>query len=638
MRKIFSLFLFLAFGVATTAQQAHAQGYEPYGKVGKEDLELKSCDFEKDANAEVLFDRSTVNTHFFQDRHKRVKIFNERGMGQANVRIVYNSMATFYNIPIFITLSNFKAETINYVDGKINITPLDKKDVRIEKIDKYYSALVFAMPNVKPGSIIEYKYAFSGTNYNWYFQSNIPVRYSEISIEFPPNMAWHYIPHTTQPLIKDVGGPLDAVQDKVMTNVHSLNDEPFAGSPYDNMQHMEFIETDRSATSWNNIGARLMQYEDVGQQIGRSLSGEDEIITQAKSLKSVDDKVAFIFNKVRNEMKWNDLNEFYVIDGTSEAWDRKTGDAAEINFIVLHLLKKAGINAYPLFTSTTDHTKLNPFNPDITKLNKVEVYVPVDTTDADNPKFYVLDATNKYNAYNQIPRDDLNTFGICADKDNFSSKYIFMDDKQPVTQLVSLDAEISADGNMNGTAEITRFDYNKLTSLRKYKTDGEEKYKRYLCNDDNNLKLLSLQMGNMDVDTLPLTQDIKFNMALTGADGTYIYFNPNLFITPHKNPFLSDQRQSDIDFGYQDRISLSGRFKIPAGYKVDALPGSINMIMPDTSIVFKRTLNEQDGTITIRYTMIRKKSLFSQAGYAEFAMFYKKMYEMLNEQIVLKKS
>jgi len=36
---------------------------QSYGKVDKADLELKACDFEKDANAEILF--STRNTTSF---------------------------------------------------------------------------------------------------------------------------------------------------------------------------------------------------------------------------------------------------------------------------------------------------------------------------------------------------------------------------------------------------------------------------------------------------------------------------------------------------------------------------------------------------------------------------------------------
>ncbi len=60
--------------------------------------------------------------------------------------------------------------------------------------------------------------------------------------------------------------------------------------------------------------------------------------------------------------------------------------------------------------------------------------------------------------------------------------------------------------------------------------------------------------------------------------------------------------------------------------------------MPDKSITFKRIVAEQDGDILVHYTIDYKRSLFLKDEYPSIHDFYKKMYEMLNEQIVLKKS
>ncbi len=56
---------------------------QPYGKIDKADLEMTSCDFEKDANAEVLFDKADVyfddRLNVILERHVRIKIFNDNG-------------------------------------------------------------------------------------------------------------------------------------------------------------------------------------------------------------------------------------------------------------------------------------------------------------------------------------------------------------------------------------------------------------------------------------------------------------------------------------------------------------------------------------------------------------------------------
>jgi len=134
-----------------------------------------------------------------------------------------------------------------------------------------------------------------------------------------------------------------------------------------------------------------------------------------------------------------------------------------------------------------------------------------------------------------------------------------------------------------------------------------------------------------------LIQDINFNLDLTGSDDNYIYFNPNLFTSLHKNPFLNENRHTDIDFGYLHNLAINGVYILPAGYKVDALPKNLSLTMPDRSITFRRFVGEQDGKIAVRYTITYQKSIYFKEDYADFHEFFKKMYEMLNEQIVLKK-
>ncbi len=283
--------------------------------------------------------------------------------------------------------------------------------------------------------------------------------------------------------------------------------------------------------------------------------------------------------------------------------------------------------------STRKHGRINPGYPNSYQFNSTVAYIPVDSN-----KYYVLDATNKYNIYNQVPNNFLNSFGFCVNKEDKAYDLIFLQDKDPVRQVVLITAEIKPEGKMNGSADISSFSYNRMNCVRKYKTDGEKKYIDFLRDDNNNLKIASVTFENMDIDTLPLRQKMDFNLDLTGADDNYIYFNSNLFTDLKTNPFLSENRTTDIDFGYRDNYSIIGIFKLPPGYKVDAMPKSISMMIPDKSVVFNRFVAEQDGSLMIRLTVDFKQSMYFKENYAEFHEFYKKMYEMLNEQVVLKKS
>jgi hypothetical protein len=79
MKKYFILFL---LGLSAFTVRAQIQPTVPvetaFGKIDMADLEMTSCDFEKDANAMVLFDRAEMACgipEILMERQKRIKIF-----------------------------------------------------------------------------------------------------------------------------------------------------------------------------------------------------------------------------------------------------------------------------------------------------------------------------------------------------------------------------------------------------------------------------------------------------------------------------------------------------------------------------------------------------------------------------------
>jgi DNA-binding protein len=655
MNKFFTLLVPVAFAFAAHAQTTPT--IMPFGKIDNVDLEMTKCDFEPDANAEVLFNKGDVyydGVFTIQgEYHKRIKIFNDNGKDEANIRIEY------YGGNRLEYVNDIQAETINLVNGKPEITKLDKKLIYTQNIDKVRSAIVFSMPNVKAGSVIEYKYKYhteSISNFpSWDFQQKIPVRYSELDTAIPDLLYFREISHIWQSYFKSehssearsTGGGTNALtyneekRKRILVNIPSLHDEPYMSSYADNLMSLHFNLTSIKSSygfmksysdTWAKVGGIIADDEDFGGQLKRKLTGEELIINKAKALKTDDEKIAFVFNQVKNAMKWDGIDRWYTTDGTYRAWEKKTGNSAEVNLILYHLLKQSGVKAYPMIVSTREHGRVDGYNTSLSQFNRAVVYVPVDTV-----KEYILDATGKYNLYNETPDVLLNSSGLYIDKATDQYDIVFITKEAPVRQVVIVTADILPESKITGTADISSFSYNKINSTQRYKTDGEKKYTDFIRDNDNNLKISSIKMNNLEIDTLPLTQNITFNLELTGSDGTYIYFNPNLFTTMRTNPFLSENRATDIDFGYLNRYELMGNYKMPAGYKAEALPKNVRIIMPDQSISFKRFVAEQDGYISVRYVIDHNKAHYAKDDYAEVRQFYKQMHEMLNEQIVLKK-
>ncbi len=106
-----------------------------FGKVDKADLQLTTCDFDKDAEAMVLSDVGTYYLDFrgeqvYQEfqRHVRIKILKEKGLDRADIKIRYLHGTNSENI------TSLSANTFNLDEqGNIVVTKLDKKLVYDKK-------------------------------------------------------------------------------------------------------------------------------------------------------------------------------------------------------------------------------------------------------------------------------------------------------------------------------------------------------------------------------------------------------------------------------------------------------------------------------------------------------------------------
>jgi hypothetical protein len=614
---------------------------EKYGFIDTADLKLTSCDFEKDANAMVLFDRAEMACGIpgiLMERQKRIKIFNDNGKSEANIRIEFKNK---YGSEAILGV---EAETITLNNGKIEYTKLDPKLIYLEHTDEQTNAVTFSMPNVKAGSVIEYRYiwerSFSRNVPDWAFQCNLPTRYSQLDAFLNPLINFSVLSNKDKPFVRDTVSQGGFGHVWALRDIPSSKEEPYMRSAADALQRVALIISGvklgaqtRSIPDWAAVGEDFAAEEDVFKLLDQSLHDESELVKQAKALKTDDEKIAFLFNQVKTLMKWNEQKYWMSRDGIKSAWKKKSGNWGEINMILCHLLKLSGIKANPMLVSTRDNGMIRPDFVNIYQINKLVTYVPVDSM-----KCYVLDATDKYNTYNEIPFELLNSYGLSLNKEKEKYDLVFMKKELPVKQIVFMNAEITAGGTMSGTAQISSSSYNKATYLELHKKLDEKKYMDYLADNDNNLKITSIKLENAEIDSLPLIQDITFNLDLPGTDDKYIYFNPNSFTLLHNNPFISENRVSDIDFGCSEIYRINGRYKIPPGYVIDALPKSMNLVMPDKSITFKRVIGEQEGYIVVNYVINYVKSRYPQADYPDIHAYFKKMNEILNEQIVLKKS
>ena len=641
MRK--SLCLAVLFLLSLTLFAQKSKDVPAFGKVEKAELELKECDFDKNAEAMVLFDVAELECtisggHIFiqLQRHVRIKILKDKGLDNADIHIRYLTS-------LRQRVKNISAQTYN-LDGSGNVvvSKLEKKLIYEKKIDKRTSEHVFTFPEVKPGSVVEYKYNVEDADLaDWYFQRSIPVKLSRYIIDFPTDFEIYCEPICSLPVERKRETRSTNYQDRyTMKDIPALRDEPYISCENDYLQRLEprliAVNTQMRrinlVPTWPEVIKELMEDEDFGKQLKKEIPRTADLDEELKKLNTPFTKMIAIHNYVRKNMEWNGYRSIWALDGVKAAWKEKKGTSGEINLILVNLLRDAGLNADPILLSTRENGRVMSSIPGVAQFDKVMARVKI----ADQA--YYLDGTEKYTPSRLIPEDVMFSEGLVIEKlDTYEWGWTTLwDEKQLNKNVTIVTAKISEEGQMTGEASIYSYDYARTSRLKAVKNDRDKFVERYFTSKHEGLIVDSLKIENEDLDSLPLLQKINFTKA-GAASGEYQYFSVNMFSGLEKNPFIADKRFSDVFFGTNQQYTIVGNFIIPTGYSFETLPKNVKMIMPDTSIAIIRQSAISENTLSIRITLDFKKPFYAVEEYDDFKEFYKQLFALLSEQFVFRK-
>ena len=621
-----------------------AQDFTGYGSITPEELALKECAFDKDANAVILLDEAESNyddnSHLITNRHIRIKILKEKGFDAANIEIYFrrkDDVEAIYNLEAIIT--NVNAE------GGVVTEKLSNKLFYKKTEDEYYGKMIFTFPNVKVGSIIEYKYQsflkHYGWLHDWYFQNYLPVVKSRYWLRVVPHLEFTYR------VSKKEDMPAIVKQEKgselvyfEMNNIPGLDDEPYMDAREDYIQKVVFQVSGYNQsdgfgkknymTTWNEVIKELLSSNDFGQQLVKNIPGTKDVIDAIKNISSEEERMKKVYDYVRSNMSWNYRHGIQAIDGVKTPWEKHKGSSGEINLILINLLKDAGLEVYPALVSKRSHGRVDVNYPFIDQFNTVLACVQISS------KKYYLDATDIYTPAHIIPNNILNTNALIVNKKNGGIVTIINDALQ-YDDYINAMTELDNNGKFSGEVYIKNDGYSRIKKVTDYKDAGQEKYvDKYFRKD--NIAIDRFEFINLDKDSLPVEQKFKFSTNLPTAND-YIFVPLNLFFEFEKNPFTSDNRFSNINFGYKKMINTYASITLPQGYDIDALPKPVKMTTPDNDIVFKRsvTYDKESNSVVCMFVFDFKKSLYTVDEYDILQQVYKKIFEFLKEPVVLKK-
>ncbi|RTL59204.1 MAG: DUF3857 domain-containing protein [Sphingobacteriales bacterium] len=599
------------------------------------EINLKECAYDKEATAIVL-DHEAM-TYYDDDynmityHYVRIKILREKGKGAGEITIPYYREDDFENI------SDIKGRIYN----GFGYTDLDKKSVFQKNTNKYWGEYSFTFPEIKIGSVLEYSYKSLMKNYGglkeWVFQEKIPVEKSHYDLTIVPNTEFSWVVQKTPGMHINVKP--DNSNGKIsfeMVNIPGLSEEPFMDSREDYVQKVVFqLSKYRNTISymntWDQLNNVMATAQDFYLQLKKDIPGTSEFITQVKGLGNEFEKMEAVYNFVRKQMSWNHFTSKYSPDGIKHAWDKKTGSDADINLLLVNLLKAADLDAEPILVSERQHGNVNPNNPFIDQFNTCYAVVTI------NNKRYYLDATDKYTPPYLIPYSILNTTGFIVRKKKGELVSI-ADTNTSYKQQMTLNAIMDAGGLVKGEFIIDNFDYARAYEEAKFVNSSASSYEKEITGNVPGLTTENLKAKSDSDERKAFKVTGNFNLAASNS-GDYYFLPYNIFTGLTENPFTNDNRFSNVNFGYRQLINFHIHLTIDENFAINELPQSIKLSNEGSNINFIREVfaDKENNQIMIKGSFEITQGFYPVSEYATLKEYYHRLFNLLTEQIVLKK-
>lgn len=539
-------FALSVFFIFLTNPYADAQDVLPkFGKIDTADLLMKQCPFDNSADAMNLVDYQRAKFELAQggyyadiERWVRVKIFKPGGFKYASIIIPYLSKERL------TTVKDIEAFTYN-IDSNGNVVTenVGRKEMFKEKSKEGTGSIRFAFADVKPGTVVEYRYILQENNFMflepWVFQDVIPTRLSVCNLKYDGNISVSTRLHTSFTFETDqdtVKAP-DGYYKKItfyylMRDVPAFRVEPLMSSLTDNLQRIEFsVRPSRSYSlfsnrdvgvdaKWTIYSFQLMMSPYFGQQLDIEIPGTQPAIDSIKKLPSVEDKINAVVQLVKNTIQWNNSTSIFA-DNLATVWtEDKAGGRAEINLAIVNLLRKTGVKCYPLLISTKHHGKTDTHFATLSQFNGVDIMV-VDSLAKNN---YVFDGTQKYQPYNVPPFNILNRSAYLVDTRN--SRWLYIDDpRQLMKNKMTVNASIDSTGIMKGKVSVAYYDYAKEDVLAVKQGKSDTLSNDFLTGDFNDLKIDSVKEENTDTPGKPLIKSFNFKLEMQQT-GDFYFLSP----------------------------------------------------------------------------------------------------------------
>jgi hypothetical protein len=551
--------------------------------VTPEEIGQKTPKVESDADAEAIFwevrlDDSSESELAFR-HYIRVKIFTERGREK------------FSKIDIpFLKGKKVKDVAARIIRPDGTITELRKEDIFEREIVKVggikMKAKSFAVPNIEPGVILEYRYREyfqndSASGERLVFQRDIPMQKISYYVKpYPGNiLSAEYFNMDEVQFVKDKGGFFLVSKE----NVPSFKEEPRM-PPEDQVRSwilLYYTPVNTNSQMVNSLVRWALFSGRISPAFKDSAKPSKEIKALAAELtngvSSADEKLQKFYEYAQTQIK-NISYETTMTDderkkiknkNANDVLKRKMGDSADIDIFFASLAQAAGLDSQIVFSGDRNEFFFNPErNGHASFVHPACIAVNVDG------KWRYFNPGTPYLPYGELVWNEEDTFGILIGNEKFSWQ------KTPITNYEKSQARrtgklsLLEDGTLEGNIKVEYTGHQAISRRRSGYNDSETKrqddFKEEFKERMSTAEISDLTIENFTDNTKPLVYSFKVRVPnYAQKTGKRLFLQPSFFEYNEKPVFSSATRRYSIHFPYPWSENDDLEITLPKGFALD---------------------------------------------------------------------
>jgi hypothetical protein len=580
----------------------------------------------------------------YEREYARIKILTEEGRSNATIEIRFLKGTE--------KVRDIEARTIHpdgtIVDFKGEI--FEKTIVKAKGLK--YVAKIFTMPDVRVGSIVEYRYRHDEEvgyvfDSHWILSEELFTKHAKFSLKPSADhvlrVSWPAgLPPGTNPPSKEHGEIRLETAD-----VPAFQIEDYMPPEYVLQSRVDFIYiTDPNAENdvdkfWKEEGRRwyrgVTTFVNEPKAMERAVS---QIIlpndTPEAKLRKIYARTQQIRNlsvereKSEKEAHREKLKPTRTVE---DVWKYGYGSGMQITWLFLALARAAGFQADPLVVSTRDVYFFSPALKNPHQLNSNVVLVKLEGKDL------YLDPGSAFTPFGLLPWGETRVQGLLLDKDG--GNWITTTAPGPAESRVERRAKLhlTDSGSLEGKVTITFTGLEALWRRREELNEDDTARKKLLEDEIKEFVPVPAEselMNKPDWNTSALTLVAEYDLKVpswASTAGHRTILPVGLFGGMEKHSFEHANRVHPVYFSFPYQNDDEVIIELPSGWKVDNTPEAQNIDL--TGVAYTMVAESKNSSVHVKRHLMLNLETVETKDYPILRGFFQKVRTGDEQQIVV---